>query len=97
MININAKRSDCIYKKIMNASICKKNDIYRYELMKPFEKKWDCYNVPLKSMQPNGYDVIMASGMLGFLLPEKMDEKQAESIAMLQDEVRQKSQSLKLL
>lgn len=26
----------------------------------------------MKAAQPNGYDVIMASGMLGFLLPEKL-------------------------
>lgn len=31
------------------------------------------YNCPLKAKQPNGYDVIMASGMMGFLLPEKID------------------------
>ena len=39
------------------------------ESLDTFEKKWACYNVPMKAVQPNGYDVIMASGMLGFLLP----------------------------
>ena len=70
-LKVQAVRSDGIYRKIMEAPVSKKNDIYRYEMMKPFEKKWACYNVPMKAAQPNGYDVIMASGMLGFLLPEK--------------------------
>ena len=55
------------------------------ESLDTFEKKWACYNVPMKAVQPNGYDVIMASGMLGFLLPEKIDEKSAESIILLRD------------
>jgi len=54
-------RSDGIYKKIMKAPSEKKNDIYRYEMMMPFEKKWACYSVPMKATTPNGYDVIMAS------------------------------------
>lgn len=32
-------RSDGAYLKIMNAPFDKKNDVYRYELMMPFEKK----------------------------------------------------------
>ena len=32
-------RSDEIYRKIMEAPIEKKNDIYRYELMMPFKGK----------------------------------------------------------
>lgn len=85
ILKVQAVRSDGIYRKIMEAPASKKNDIYRYEMMKPFEKKWACYNVPMKAVQPNGYDVIMASGMLGFLLPEKIDEKSAESIILLRD------------
>ena len=42
-------RSDGIYKKIMKAPSEKKNDIYRYEMMMPFEKKWACYSVPMKA------------------------------------------------
>lgn len=43
-MKISAIRSDKVYSKIMNAPLDKKNDIYRYELMKPFEKKWACYS-----------------------------------------------------
>ena len=85
ILKVQAVRSDGIYRKIMEAPVSKKNDIYRYEMMKPFEKKWACYNVPMKAAQPNGYDVIMASGMLGFLLPEKIDETWAKSITLLDD------------
>lgn len=68
-MEIKSVRSDEIYKKILSAPTDKKEDIYRYELMKPFEFKWSCYNIPLKAPQKNGYDVIMASSMLGFLTP----------------------------
>ena len=48
-MNVTAIRSDSVYKKIMEAPMDKKNDIYRYELMMPFEKKWACYSVPMKA------------------------------------------------
>lgn len=54
-MKISAIRSDKVYSKIMNAPLDKKNDIYRYELMKPFEKKWACYSVPMKALTPNGF------------------------------------------
>ena len=73
-------RSDGVYSKIMNAPAEKKNDIYRYELMMPFEKKWACYNVPMKASTPNGYDVIMASEMLGHIAPNHVDETQRSNI-----------------
>lgn len=44
-----------------------KENFYRYSMMKPFEKMWNMINVPLKAKQPNGYDVIMATNMLGYL------------------------------
>ncbi len=53
-MKISAIRSDKVYSKIMSAPLDKKNDIYRYELMKPFEKKWACYSVPMKALTPNG-------------------------------------------
>ncbi len=34
--------------------------------MKPFEFKWKCMNVPIVARQKGGYDVIIASEMLGF-------------------------------
>ncbi|UXO87369.1 MULTISPECIES: DUF2268 domain-containing protein [Bacillus] len=40
---------------------------FRHTMMKPFEKMWNMINVPLKAKQQNGYDVIMATKMLGYL------------------------------
>ncbi|WP_347462597.1 DUF2268 domain-containing protein [Clostridium botulinum] len=67
----------------MNSPKEKRDDIYRYELMKPFEFKWSCINVPLKSPQKGGYDVIMASSMLGYLPPSDIDETQKEVINLI--------------
>lgn len=44
-----------------------RENFYRYSMMKPFEKMWNTINVPLKAKQPNGYDVMMATNMLGYL------------------------------
>jgi len=44
-----------------------RQDYFRYSMMKPFEKMWETINVPLKAKAPNGYDVIMATHMLGYL------------------------------
>lgn len=85
-IIVKSVRSDEIYKKIMEAPIEKRDDIYRYELMKPFEGKWNAYNCPLKSKQPNGYDVIMASSMLGLIPPQKIDTSWASAISLLGDD-----------
>ena len=80
-------RSDGVYQKIANASIEKKNDIYRYELMMPFKKKWDCYSVPMKASTPNGYDVIMASSMLGLIAPSKVDKSQQKNIEQISSDL----------
>ncbi|EJE7235030.1 Zn-dependent protease [Clostridium botulinum B str. Osaka05] len=82
-MDITLLRSDKIYKKIMNSPKEKRDDIYRYELMKPFEFKWSCINVPLNSQQKGGYDVIIASSMLGYLPPSDIDEKQKEAINLI--------------
>ncbi|MCY6957655.1 DUF2268 domain-containing protein [Clostridium brassicae] len=82
-MNITLIRSDEIYKKMMNSPKEKRDDIYRYELMKPFEFKWSCINVPLKSPQKGGYDVIMASSMLGNLPPSEVDETKKEVINLI--------------
>lgn len=86
-MKVNAVRSDAIYTKIASAPIEKKNDIYRYEMMMPFEKKWAIYNVPMKATTENGYDVIMASGMLGHLPPTKVDASQKKNIEMLSSDL----------
>lgn len=78
-------RSDLIYKKIMEAPSEKKDDIFRYELMQPFEKKFAMYHCPLKANQPGGYDVVMASGMMGYLTPQKIDASIESELTLLGD------------
>lgn len=85
-MNIKLLRSDEIYKKMMNSPQEKRDDIYRYEMMKPFEFKWSCINVPIKASHKGGYDVVMASSMLGFLPPSEIDETQKEKIALISDD-----------
>ena len=85
-MNVNAIRSDGIYEKIMLASDDKKDDIYRYELMMPFERKWACYNVPMRAKVPGGYDVIMASSRLVHIEPTKVDETQKRNILLISDD-----------
>ena len=58
-MTVKSIQSGEIYLKIMNAPLEKKNDIFRYELMKPFQGKWDCYHIPLKAPTENGYDIVM--------------------------------------
>lgn len=85
-MKVSAVRSDGVYSKIMSAPLDKKNDIYLYELMMPFERKWACYNIPMKAKTPNGFDVIMASGMLGHIAPTKVDETQKQNIQLISDD-----------
>ncbi|MEH7239500.1 DUF2268 domain-containing protein [Bacillus sp. JJ1562] len=44
-----------------------RENFFRYTMMKPFEKMWNTINVPIEAKQPNGYDVLMATKMLGYL------------------------------
>lgn len=75
-----------IYEKIMNSPIERKNDIFRYELMQPFEGKWACYQVPIKAKIEGGYDVVMASEMLGYISPLKIDSSWNERIQLIKNQ-----------
>lgn len=44
----------------------KRKNYFRYTMMEPFKEMWNLINVPLKAKQENGYDVIMATKMLGY-------------------------------
>lgn len=84
-IVVKAVRSDKIYKQMAEAPMEKREDIYRYDFMKQFEKKWDMYHCPLKAKTAGGYDVVMASGMLGYLEPKRIDESVTPLIQELGD------------
>lgn len=55
------------YEKLFSMEEQKREDEFRYTMMIPFEKMWTAIQVPLKAKEPNGYDVIMAAKMLGYL------------------------------
>ena len=63
----------------MTALPDKKENIYRNQLMKPFEFKWACVGIPLTAAQEGGYDVVSAATMSGFYAPVQItEERQAE-------------------
>lgn len=55
------------YERMYAQPAARREQMFRYELMKPFEPMWTTIQVPLKAAQPGGYDVVMAAGMLGCL------------------------------
>ena len=84
-MDVRPVRSDQAYRAMIAAPPEKRPDLYRHELMAPFKEKWDCYRVPLKAAQPGGYDVVMASEMLGILPPMRVDGSWAEAVSLIGD------------
>lgn len=84
-MNIKAIRSDEIYRKMMTATNEVKENIYRYELMKPFELKWQCIGIPLKAEEVGGYDVVSAAGMGGDYTPSQITSERLAEIEQISD------------
>ncbi|KEK23144.1 DUF2268 domain-containing protein [Bacillus gaemokensis] len=55
------------YETLLSLPLEKRENFFRYTMMKSFEGMWNTINVPLKAKQKNGYDVMMATQMLGYL------------------------------
>ncbi|MBM0067938.1 DUF2268 domain-containing putative Zn-dependent protease [Alkalicoccobacillus gibsonii] len=56
---------------------------FRYTMMSPLKEMWNLINVPIKAKQDNGYDVLMATGMLGYI--DIMDDSHIrEGISLLE-------------
>ncbi|MDD3260319.1 MAG: DUF2268 domain-containing protein [Oscillospiraceae bacterium] len=85
-MNIRAIRSDKIYRKMIAATNEEKENIYRYELMKPFEFKWQCVGIPLKAETEGGYDVVAAAGMGGDYRPSQITAERDAEITRISDE-----------
>lgn len=85
-MNVRAIRSDKIYKKMISAKPEERDDIYRYELMKPFEFKWSCVGIPIKTDKPDGYDVVMASSMGGGFVPRQINSERINDVQKISDE-----------
>jgi len=61
-----------------------KENYFCYTMMKPFEKMWELLNVPMKAKSEGGYDVLMATEMLGYLEVGKSEQIQ-EAISILRE------------
>lgn len=85
-MRVTAIRSDKIYKKMISSPIDKKDDIYRYELMKPFEFKWSCVGIPLKSENIGGFDVVMSSSMSGGFSPSQINDDRTYDVYRISDD-----------
>jgi uncharacterized protein YjaZ len=55
------------YEQLLSLSEVERENYFRYTMMKPFEEMWSTMGVPMKAKQANGYDVMMATSMLGYL------------------------------
>lgn len=55
------------YDILLSLPLEERKGFFKYTMMQPFESMWEAINVPIQAKEPNGYDVIMASQMLGFL------------------------------
>ena len=82
---LKAIRSDEIYLKIINSKEEDRNDIFRYELMKPFEFKYKCIGASLKA-EDGGYDVISAITMGGGYNPRKISKDNLCEVNMISDD-----------
>lgn len=63
----------------------KDENTFCYELMQPFEEMWRYLNVPLMAKTPGGYDVLMASEMMGIWTPRKRRELIETKVKLLRD------------
>ena len=84
-MNIKAIRSDKIYRKMITATNEEKENIYRYDLMKPFEFKWQCIGIPLKAEALDGYDVVSAAGLGGVYTPSQITNERLAEIEQISD------------
>ncbi|MNK80152.1 hypothetical protein D3C87_998530 [compost metagenome] len=66
-LNLSIQDTNQQYDQLFSLDETQRPAFFRYTMMTPFEKMWNTINVPLQAKQPGGYDVIMASKMLGYL------------------------------
>ncbi|KAJ53744.1 uncharacterized protein YjaZ [Clostridium tetanomorphum] len=85
-MKVTAIRSDEIYKKMISSKPEDRDDIYRYELMKPFEFKWSCVGIPLESDCLGGYDVVIANSMGGGFAPSQINSEQVDAVEKISNE-----------
>ena len=85
-MKITAIRSDRIYRKMMDAAPVDRENIYRDELMKPFEFKWSCVGIPLRAEAAGGSDVVSAAAMSGYYAPAQITRDRSAEIDQISDD-----------
>lgn len=69
------------YDKCLRESV--DESVFRYEIMQPLEGMWRYLNAPLTPKTPGGYDVVMASEMMGIWTPRKSNELIKSNVNLL--------------
>ena len=73
------------YEELLAITDLKEREKYfRYTMMTPFKEMWDLINVPIKAKQENGYDVLMATKMLGYA-DVSNDKQIQQGLSILKD------------
>ncbi|MFC9706650.1 DUF2268 domain-containing protein [Paenibacillus sp. NPDC056933] len=84
-MKITALRSDKIYEEITNAAPEEKLELYREHMMRPFMNKWNIQQIPFRSSEPNGFDVIMMNNFMN-IAPADITTEINEPLAAISSE-----------
>lgn len=85
-MNIKALRSDYIYRKVAEAPPQEKVELFRSEMLAPFMRKWDIQQIPFKSDEPFGFDVLMLNNMMN-RAPDQITGQIEYEIELISSEV----------
>lgn len=73
------------YKELLAITdIEERKNFFRYTMMAPLTDMWNLINVPIKAKQENGYDVLIATKMLGYA-DISNDEQIQQGLSILKD------------
>jgi uncharacterized protein YjaZ len=84
-MKITALRSDKIYKEIIKAAPDEKLELYRERMMSPFMNKWNIQQIPFRSSEPHGFDVIMMNNFMN-IAPADITPEISEPLAAISSE-----------
>ncbi|UPK47147.1 DUF2268 domain-containing protein [Paenibacillus pabuli] len=84
-MKITALRSDKIYEEIIQAAHDEKLELYRERMMRPFLNKWNIQQIPFRSSEPNGFDVIMMNNFMN-IAPSDITSEISEPLAAISSE-----------
>ena len=68
---------------MMSAKENERNDLFRYELMKPFEYKFQCIGIPLTTNEQTPFDIVSYAPMMGTYAPNQVTPELESIVASL--------------